>query len=706
MLIQFLRDRRGSIAPIFAVVLIPMLIAIGAAVDYSRAFRQRVVVQDALDAAALAAAKKIGKSDETTIKSDAQSYYSVNVGNKVDIVPTMTPTVSINTATVTLETTLRVPTYFLGIIGLRQFVYNLSAQATQGLGTLEVAMALDNSGSMAGTKISTLITAASDLTDTLFNLGATSTKLDPIKVAVIPFAGSVNVGASNRTSGWMDTTGVNPYHGENFEASTGSPPVSTNSPAVNVFDLYDSMTVDWGGCVEERPAPYDVQDDAATTSTPSTMFVPMFAPDEPDSWTCTASNGCSKTCNTDASGTNCTTSSTGFRVNGAPAGTFGYNNYLPDANSLTCSPAVTFSIAKPAVVTRASHGLTAGTSVVFQTTGSLPTGITAGTTYYVTSYGLATNTFDLTTQSSSTAFTIGPKYTTVTISNATPAVFTATGHGLTIGTNITLTTTNTLPTGLATATNYYVATVPSTSTFTVTTTSGAGTTVTASGSTFTKTSHGLTAGTALAFKSTGNLPTGLSANTAYYILSGSTNLKTDSFKVSTSTNGTAVSVSGGSGTLSYVVLSKTSSAGSGTHSYAIVGDPSLFTSNSHGLSNGDAIVLSSTGTLPSPLAASTLYYVINSTTNTFQLSPRWAAAASPSRAPPPAHSASSSSSLPPARNPVPTASSRPPPTTIGRATAAALVAAPAASARASRRRCLDRTCRPRRSANTAARPTR
>lgn len=46
---------------------------------------------------------------------------------------------------------------------------------------------------------------------------------------------------------------------------------------------------------------------------------------------------------------------------------------------------VTISIASPAVVTWANHGLAAGREVVFTSTGALPTGLTAGTVYYVVS---------------------------------------------------------------------------------------------------------------------------------------------------------------------------------------------------------------------------------------------------------------------------------------------------------------------------------
>ncbi|PDT55033.1 MULTISPECIES: hypothetical protein [Sinorhizobium] len=44
---------------------------------------------------------------------------------------------------------------------------------------------------------------------------------------------------------------------------------------------------------------------------------------------------------------------------------------------------VTMTIANPGVITWASHGLAAGTPVKFSTTGALPTGLVAGTTYYV-----------------------------------------------------------------------------------------------------------------------------------------------------------------------------------------------------------------------------------------------------------------------------------------------------------------------------------
>lgn len=60
-------------------------------------------------------------------------------------------------------------------------------------------------------------------------------------------------------------------------------------------------------------------------------------------------------------------------------------------------PTFTVTIASPAVFTKTNHGLQAGDTVVFSTTGSLPTGLTAGTTYFILSTGLTANEFRVST---------------------------------------------------------------------------------------------------------------------------------------------------------------------------------------------------------------------------------------------------------------------------------------------------------------------
>lgn len=63
---------------------------------------------------------------------------------------------------------------------------------------------------------------------------------------------------------------------------------------------------------------------------------------------------------------------------------FDYNFKVEQSDEVApVSATVTISIANPGVVTDTAHGLAANTPVKFATTGALPTGLVAGTTYYV-----------------------------------------------------------------------------------------------------------------------------------------------------------------------------------------------------------------------------------------------------------------------------------------------------------------------------------
>jgi hypothetical protein len=68
---------------------------------------------------------------------------------------------------------------------------------------------------------------------------------------------------------------------------------------------------------------------------------------------------------------------------------FDYN----DATPTVVTGVPTISIAAPALVTMAGHGLQNGSAVRFTTAGALPTGIVAGTTYYVSV--VSADTFNL-----------------------------------------------------------------------------------------------------------------------------------------------------------------------------------------------------------------------------------------------------------------------------------------------------------------------
>jgi len=149
------------------------------------------------------------------------------------------------------------------------------SKVVKGTGSIEIALVLDNSGSMGGssgsvngTYIEDLKAAAANLVGTMF-AGAEGT--ERVKVGLVPFAASVNVGPAHRGADWIDNNGQSSIHMQNFVDGSRTR-----------FNVFDDMGVAWKGCVESRPGALDTSDTPATAGNADSLFVPMLAPDEPD----------------------------------------------------------------------------------------------------------------------------------------------------------------------------------------------------------------------------------------------------------------------------------------------------------------------------------------------------------------------------------------------------------------------------------------
>ncbi|MGZ6016299.1 MAG: hypothetical protein ACXWKM_11190, partial [Phenylobacterium sp.] len=205
----------------------------------------------------------------STARSYIQSAY-----NKTTSVTVTNATIDRATITATIDAQASAPTTFAALVGVSTIPVTAHSVAKGML--LEIAMVLDTSYSMtevAGstTKISALKTASGQFLDAMFGTQTTSTR---VSVAVVPFSAAVRVvpQGSTPSSTYMDTTGIAPYAYEDLD--------STSKTKFTLFTKLKNQS--WGGCVMTRPAPYDTDDTTPTTSTPATMFVPWFAPDEPD----------------------------------------------------------------------------------------------------------------------------------------------------------------------------------------------------------------------------------------------------------------------------------------------------------------------------------------------------------------------------------------------------------------------------------------
>ena len=108
-------------------------------------------------------------------------------------------------------------------------------------------------------------------------------------------------------------------------------------------------------------------------------------------------------------------------LSATPASPTTLGNVKLSSTALTALGTPTITIASPAVITLASHGLIVGDSVQFATTGTLPTGLVPSTNYYVIAAGLTTNTFEVSTTSGGSAVnTTGSQSGTHTLNRTTP----------------------------------------------------------------------------------------------------------------------------------------------------------------------------------------------------------------------------------------------------------------------------------------------
>ncbi len=208
--IQSFRDsKRGSVAPIFALAIIPTIGLTGMAVDYSRANSVKVAVQSALDATALALAKSAATlSQQTTptganaLQDTADKYFRALIDHPEATIDPITATYTTNSGTQLLLTaTGHVPTAFTKFMGFDQLDVGSSATIKWGNTRLRVALVLDNTGSMndAG-KIDALKTATNALLTQLKNA---ATVKEDVYISIIPFVKDVNLGSSNYNSNWI-----------------------------------------------------------------------------------------------------------------------------------------------------------------------------------------------------------------------------------------------------------------------------------------------------------------------------------------------------------------------------------------------------------------------------------------------------------------------------------------------------------------------
>lgn len=247
------RARAGNVAIIFSIAIVPIIGGIGAALDYSMANSNRASMQKALDSTALALAKLMPLT-QAELNARGWEIFSANLGTlKVNMPQSglviTTPVVGKIHLTATGQYTPQIS----GFIGIQTFPVAVNTEVQWGMKKLELALALDNTGSMSSSnKMTELKKAAKNL---LATLQKSVMKPGDVKVSIIPFHKEVRVDTSVYTySGswlkWED------WEDENKDCNWGWGGSSCTTKHKKT----------WNGCIMDRDQTNDASDVAPASN--------------------------------------------------------------------------------------------------------------------------------------------------------------------------------------------------------------------------------------------------------------------------------------------------------------------------------------------------------------------------------------------------------------------------------------------------------
>lgn len=284
------RDCRGVAAVMFAVVLLPVMLAIGAAVDYASMMRMRTALTTSLDSAALSVAIAQASSSGNS-SSNAQLTHAVEKAlagalGPLGISNNFTASARIDSSGALVASAhLDMPTRLMRLVGIANMNMDATTRVAMPGGPIELAMALDTTDSMAGAKMDALKAAATNLNNILFS---GSNAASNVKVSVVPFSNYVNISTADRNATWL--TGSQDYTtpAANVPCETLPDMVCTGGTTTNSYSClkdgmpstctdttcngwtqqgtYQSCPVAehhyWWGCVGSRAYPADVDGNA------------------------------------------------------------------------------------------------------------------------------------------------------------------------------------------------------------------------------------------------------------------------------------------------------------------------------------------------------------------------------------------------------------------------------------------------------------
>jgi Flp pilus assembly protein TadG len=265
--VRFLRDARGGVVPLLALALVPLMGGIGAAIDYSRAAAARSAMQNAIDATALMLSRDAPDISDADLSAKATVYFNSvfqqPYAKNAAVTAVKTQPVAGN-FNLKITGSATVDPVFVQVMGVTQFDIGTSAEVVWGMKKLNLALALDNTGSMASSsKMDELKKAAKSLLATLQKAEKTP---GDVKVSIVPFAVDVNVGTDKVGESWIHWTDWEEKNGKCSKSG-----YKYSSCINNGYTWTPDSHSEWNGCVKDRDQNHDVLN-TATGDTAATKY--------------------------------------------------------------------------------------------------------------------------------------------------------------------------------------------------------------------------------------------------------------------------------------------------------------------------------------------------------------------------------------------------------------------------------------------------
>ena len=143
---RYLENRSGNVAIVVALSLVPMILSVGASLDYIRAYNVRQRMQSDLDEALIAAVKQIDTSDTDSLKQKVADWFSAQPGSSYSVSNIVIDTTNHK---ITATASGSIPTTLMKIADINDVPVTI-ASSVKGPSTsyLNVYIAIDKSPSM------------------------------------------------------------------------------------------------------------------------------------------------------------------------------------------------------------------------------------------------------------------------------------------------------------------------------------------------------------------------------------------------------------------------------------------------------------------------------------------------------------------------------------------------------------------------------